>query len=108
MNLTTLSLKKRYLKLLVRFYKSRIQWLSEDSRRSFGVVKGKRVAVLVEDSAQLGVLDAGRGVERLRDTLRLLVEEQLQGKECVYLIKFGSRASPSRPHPLPFLVKRTQ
>ncbi len=108
MNLNTLSLKKKYLKLLVRFYKSRINWLSKDSRRSFGVIKGKRVVVLVEDSTQLGVLDAGRGIERLREALRLLVEEQLQEKECVYLIKFGSRASPSRPHPLPFLVKRAQ
>ncbi len=105
-NLDTLSIKKKYLKLLVKFYQSRISWLSVGSRGLFGVVKGQCVAVLVEDSAQLGVLECGRALDGLRQALGTLLKEQLEEKECVHLIKFGSSAS--QPLTLPFNTGRSQ
>lgn len=90
----------------MRFYESRISWLSVDSRRLFGVVKGKRIALVIEDSAQLGVLECGRSLDALRGALGQLLKEQLEEKECVHLIKFGSSAS--EPVSLPFNTGRTQ
>lgn len=105
-NLDTLSLKKKYLKLLVKFYKNRISWLSMESRGLFGVIKGQNVAILVENSAQLGVLECGHALDNLKQGLGALLKEQLVEKDCVHLIKFGSSPSPSLT--LPFNTSRTQ
>ena len=64
--------------------------------------------MVAEDSNELSELDGGRGLERYKEALRSVIEEQLQQKETVYLVKFGSRASPSRPQPLTFRTKKTQ
>lgn len=96
------------MKLLIRFYENRILWLSIDSRKSFGVVRGKRVVVLIEDSAELGVINVGQTLDCLKKQLCQLIEEQLLNKECIYLIKFGSKACPRKPFPLPFIIKRSQ
>ena len=107
-NLDTLSLKKKYLRLLIKFYEQRICWLSTDSRRYFGALRGKTVVVLTEDSSELGLVDCGKRLDEYKHCLKLFIKEQLQQKECVYLVTFGSRANPSNPQPLSFYRNRSQ
>lgn len=107
-DLDTLSLKKRYLKLLIRFYENRIRWLSSDSRRFFGLLRGSKVAILVEDSSELRAADEGEALVKYKECLKLFVEEQLLERETVYLVKFGSKGAPKKPEPLPFQRGRTQ
>ena len=101
-DLDTLSLKKKYLKLLIKFYENRIHWLSSDSRQFFGLLGGSKVAVLVEDSSE------GQSLEKYKENLKLFVEEQMLEREAVYLVSFGSRGTPRKPEPLPFQTGRTQ
>ncbi|XP_028395207.1 von Willebrand factor A domain-containing protein 3A-like [Dendronephthya gigantea] len=69
----------------------RINWLTEGSRKIFGLLKGQRVAILVDMS------DAncryGR-LELLQQSLQGLVNEQLVNKDQLYLLSFGSRVEP--------------
>lgn len=94
--------KIKEIKLLIKFYKNRIQWLSVNSRQVFGLVQGNRVAMVVEASQCLAELEQGEVFRKYREALRLLVEEQLVTKCMVYLMRYGNSASPKKPHGLPF------
>lgn len=95
-----LTLRESRLKMLIRCCEDRIRWLSTGSRLYFGLVKGSRVAFLLESSDQLW--REGKESEEHRSAARLLFTEQLGGKEAVYLVQFGSHVSPTVPDPLPF------
>ena len=62
----------------------------------------------METSQALAQLEDGRTFEEYKNSLKLLVNEQLVDKEAVYFIQFGSEASPRRPEPVPFEVGRSQ
>ena len=62
----------------------------------------------METSQTLAQLEDGKRFEVYKNSLKLLVEEQLVDKEAVYFIQFGTEASPQSPEPLPFAVSRSQ
>ena len=97
-----LAVKLKELKLLVRFYKKRIRWLSAGSRETCGLLQGSTVAMVVEASQGLAELGQGEVLNQCKAALKLLVDEQLVSKRMVYLIKYRNSASPSKPQGLPF------
>ena len=103
-----LAAKMKEVKLLIKFYKNRIRWLSTDSREAFGLLLGSKVAVVVEASqclAEMGqgnVFRQGNVFQQYKAALKMLVDEQLVTKSMVYLIKYGNSASPTKPQGLPF------
>ncbi|XP_078521244.1 von Willebrand factor A domain-containing protein 3A isoform X2 [Lissotriton helveticus] len=73
----------------LELYHQRIDWLLEDSRKMFGLVKGNRVGVLVDSSdanCDPGLLDFQRG-------LLYLIDEQLCYKKQLYFISFSTDIS---------------
>lgn len=96
--------KQRQLKLLIKFYENRIHSLCTSSNKYFGVVKGAKLAILIEASQTLAQLKEGGKFKEYKDSLKLLVKEQFCDKEAVYFIQFGTVATPKRPEPLPFEV----
>ena len=66
------------------------------------------MALLVEASQTLAQLEDGKMFEEYKNSLKLLVDEQLVDKEAVYFIQFGTEASPKKPEPLPFEVGQSQ
>ena len=63
---------------------------------------------MVEASEKLAQLQDGRTFEDYKSSLKVLVEEQLVDKEAVYLVQFGSTATPLRPDPVLFETNRSQ
>ena len=100
--------KQRQLKLLIKFYENRIHSLCTGSSKYFGVVKGSKLAILIEASQALAQLEEGEKFKEYKDSLKLLVKEQLCDKEAVYFIQFGTVASPKRPELLPFEVSTSR
>ncbi|KXJ28494.1 von Willebrand factor A domain-containing protein 3A [Exaiptasia diaphana] len=76
---------------VIKLCQERINWLLKGSRRSFGMVKGSRVALLVDAS------DANCGYGRLelfQESLLGLINEQLVNKEMLYMVSFGTKVKP--------------
>ncbi|XP_031548797.1 von Willebrand factor A domain-containing protein 3A-like, partial [Actinia tenebrosa] len=76
---------------VINLCQERINWLLRGSRRSFGLVKGNRVALLVDSS------DANCGYGRLRlfqESLQELINEQLINKEMLFMVSFGTKVRP--------------
>lgn len=103
-----LEVKRKELKLLIKFYRNRIHWLSTASRLYCGLLSGSVVAVLAEDSHCLRQLEAGRVSDLYKSALTLLLNEQLVDKNMVYCIKFGRKVSPQPPQGLPFNKFKTE
>ena len=102
------ALKRRELKLLIKFYKNRIDWLLDKSRRFFGLVMGKTIAVVVENSACLAQVDNGELFQKYKSALNLLINEQLINMDTVYFIKCGISPGQNSPLTLPFTKFKTQ
>ena len=100
--------KRRQLKLLITFYENRIHKLCTGSNRYFGVLKGSKLVFLVETSQNLAEQSDGNIFTEYKESLKLLVNEQLVNKEAVYFLQFGTTIAPSSPQPIPFEVNRTQ
>ncbi|KAL5018508.1 hypothetical protein ScPMuIL_004230 [Solemya velum] len=82
------------LNISIEAYTKRIKWLLQGSKRVFGNVKGKRVAVCVDTS------DANTGFGRLttlQELLIHLIDEQIANKEAAYFLSFGSEPEPLWP-----------
>ena len=62
----------------------------------------------MEASQTLAQREDGRMFEEYKNSLKLLVDEQLVDKEAVYFIQFGTEALPKEPEPVPFEVGRSQ
>lgn len=103
-----LAAKIKEIKVLSKFYKNRIRWLSVNSRQVFGLVQGSRVAVVAEASQCLAESGQGEVFGKYRAALKLLVEEQLVTKSMVHLMKYGNTASPKKPQGLPFTKFQTE
>ncbi|KAM5151829.1 von Willebrand factor A domain-containing protein 3A [Mantella aurantiaca] len=70
-------------------YHRRISWLMENSRKMFGLVKGKNVGLLIDSSH----LNCGpRRLDFLRGLL-CLIDEQICYKDKIYLMSFGTDVS---------------
>ncbi|XP_059010392.1 von Willebrand factor A domain-containing protein 3A isoform X2 [Mustela lutreola] len=79
----------------VELYQQRIQWLAENSRKVFGLIKGARVGIVIDASA----VSSGSQKEEFQNDFLSLVEEQLSHKEKLYVLSFGSTASALWPEP---------
>ncbi|XP_066531740.1 von Willebrand factor A domain-containing protein 3A [Hoplias malabaricus] len=74
----------------VETYHSRIQWLTQGSRKVFGTIKGLRLGVLIDSS------DINCSEERLedfQDSLLLLLDEQFSVKKQLHFLSFGTEVS---------------
>ncbi|XP_054570387.1 von Willebrand factor A domain-containing protein 3A [Eptesicus fuscus] len=81
---------------MIGLYRQRIQWLSESSRKAFGLLPGAGVGLLV-DAAALG--GGPRREEFLRD-LASLIDEQLSHKEKLFVLTFGTTTCALWPDPV--------
>ncbi|XP_062507883.1 von Willebrand factor A domain-containing protein 3A-like [Corticium candelabrum] len=83
---------QRQLDGCVEIYRKRIDWLCNGSRRVFGAITEKRVAVLLDISfANLEQLS------RFQEHFRLLLEEQLFMVKAFNLICFASESTKWKP-----------
>lgn len=82
------------LNTAIEMYTKRIKWLLQGSKRVFGNIRGKRVAILVDTS------DANAGFGRLttfQESLIHMLDEQLTTRSAIYLMSFGTDIDPLWP-----------
>ncbi|XP_030619421.1 von Willebrand factor A domain-containing protein 3A [Delphinapterus leucas] len=80
----------------IELYQQRIQWLTENSKKAFGLIKGARVGVLIDVSA----VSSGPQKEEFQSDLMSLIDEQLSHKEKLYVLSFGTTTSTLWPSPV--------
>lgn len=80
----------------IELYQRRIQWLTENSKKAFGLIKGARVGILVDVSA----VSRGPQKEEFQKDLLSLIDEQLSHKEKLYILSFGTTTSALWPDPV--------
>ncbi|GAB5582999.1 von Willebrand factor A domain-containing protein 3A [Prionailurus iriomotensis] len=80
----------------IELYQQRIQWLTESSRKAFGLIKGARVGIIVDVSA----IGSGSQKEEFQNDLLSLIDEQLSHKEKLYVLSFGTSTSALWPDPV--------
>nr|XP_042709141.1 von Willebrand factor A domain-containing protein 3A isoform X2 [Chrysemys picta bellii] len=78
-----------YFVRAIELYHQRIQWLLEDSRKVFGLIKGNKVGLLVDVS---DISCEPRLFEFQKDLL-CLIDEQLCYKKQLYFLSFGTEIS---------------
>ncbi|XP_064334583.1 von Willebrand factor A domain-containing protein 3A isoform X2 [Camelus dromedarius] len=82
--------------LAIEVYQQRIQWLTENSKKAFGLIKGTRVGILTDVSA----VSSGPQKEEFQNDLLSLIDEQLSHKEKLYVLSFGTTTSALWPDPM--------
>ncbi|XP_070088322.1 von Willebrand factor A domain-containing protein 3A isoform X2 [Equus caballus] len=80
----------------VELYQQRIQWLTENSKKAFGLIKGARVGILIDVSA----INSSPQTEEFQNDLVSLIDEQLSLKEKLYVLSFGTTTSALWPDPV--------
>nr|XP_021395528.1 von Willebrand factor A domain-containing protein 3A [Lonchura striata domestica] len=75
---------------VIDLYQHRIQWLLQDSRKVFGVIKGTKVGLLVDVSH----LSYGSRLLDFQKNLLCLIDEQLCYKKQLYCLSFSTEISP--------------
>ncbi|XP_023379583.1 von Willebrand factor A domain-containing protein 3A [Pteropus vampyrus] len=80
----------------LELYRRRIRWLGGDSRKTFGLVKGARVGLLIDVSA----VRSGPQREEFRKDFVRLIDEQLSRKEALYALSFGTTTCALWPDPV--------
>ncbi|XP_024903051.1 von Willebrand factor A domain-containing protein 3A [Pteropus alecto] len=80
----------------LELYRRRIRWLGGDGRKTFGLVKGARVGLLIDVSA---VRSGPQREEFQKDFVRL-IDEQLSRKETLYALSFGTATCALWPDPV--------
>ncbi|XP_048967263.1 von Willebrand factor A domain-containing protein 3A isoform X2 [Canis lupus dingo] len=80
----------------IKLYQQRIQWLTESSRKAFGLIKGARVAIVIDVSAT----SSGSQKEEFQNDFLSLINEQLSHKEKLYVLSFGTATSALWPDPV--------
>ncbi|XP_074866600.1 von Willebrand factor A domain-containing protein 3A [Carettochelys insculpta] len=73
----------------IELYHQRIQWLLEDSRKMFGLIKGNKVGLLVDVSD----ISCGPRLFQFQKDLLCLIDEQLCYKKQLYFLSFGTEIS---------------
>jgi len=86
----------------MRFYENRIYWLCHGSRKYFGLIQGSRIAIVVETSDLLFSLGGGVLMKEYSLALNKLVEDQLEKKDLVYCIQYGSSHIMTNRQGFPF------
>uniref|UniRef100_A0A452QZ42 VWFA domain-containing protein n=1 Tax=Ursus americanus TaxID=9643 RepID=A0A452QZ42_URSAM len=79
----------------IELYQQRIRWLTENSRKAFGLIKGARVGLVIDVTA----VSSGSQKEEFQTDFLSLIEEQLSHKEKLYVLSFGSTTSALWPDP---------
>ncbi|KAL6087754.1 hypothetical protein STEG23_008054, partial [Scotinomys teguina] len=74
----------------IKLYQQRMQWLTENSRKTFGLIKGTRVGLLIDVSQ----VSSGPQKEEFQNDLTSLIDEQLSLKEKLYVLSFGVTTKP--------------
>ncbi|XP_053132699.1 von Willebrand factor A domain-containing protein 3A isoform X3 [Hemicordylus capensis] len=87
---------QKQLGRMVRLYERRIEWLSMASRRIWGTVCERRVALLVDVS-----LGSSMYILHIQHALRLLLEEQMARKDCFNILAFGNNVKVWQPEMVP-------
>ncbi|KAL4685571.1 hypothetical protein H8959_001168 [Pygathrix nigripes] len=82
--------------LTIEVYQERIQWLTENSKKAFGLIKGARVSILIDVSA----ISSGPQKEEFQKDLMSLIDEQLSHKEKLFILSFGTNARSLWPDPM--------
>ncbi|XP_057342997.1 von Willebrand factor A domain-containing protein 3A isoform X2 [Manis pentadactyla] len=80
----------------IELYQQRLQWLTEDSKKAFGLIRGTRVGILIDVSA----VSSGPQKEEFQNDLMSLIDEQLSHKEKLYVLSFGTTTSALWPDPV--------
>ncbi|KAF6128164.1 von Willebrand factor A domain containing 3A [Phyllostomus discolor] len=80
----------------IGLYQQRIQWLTENSKKAFGLIKGARVGVLIDVSA----ISSSPRNEEFQNDLMSLIDEQLSRKEKLYVLSFGITTRALWPDPM--------
>ncbi|KAJ8798593.1 hypothetical protein J1605_016396 [Eschrichtius robustus] len=80
----------------IELYQQRIQWLTENSKKAFGLIKGARVGILIDVSA----VSSGPQKEEFQNDLVSLIDEQLSHKEKLYVLSFGTTTGTLWPSPV--------
>uniref|UniRef100_A0A8C0G068 von Willebrand factor A domain containing 3A n=1 Tax=Chelonoidis abingdonii TaxID=106734 RepID=A0A8C0G068_CHEAB len=78
-----------YFVRAIELYHQRIQWLLEDSRKVFGLIKGNKVGLLVDVSD----ISCGPRLFEFQKDLLCLIDEQLCYKKQLYFLSFGTEIS---------------
>ncbi|XP_073071558.1 von Willebrand factor A domain-containing protein 3A isoform X2 [Manis javanica] len=81
---------------VIELYQQRLQWLTEDSKKAFGLIRGTRVGILIDVSA----VSSGPQKEEFQNDLMSLIDEQLSHKEKLYVLSFGTTTSTLWPDPV--------
>uniref|UniRef100_A0AC11CJM2 von Willebrand factor A domain containing 3A n=1 Tax=Ovis aries TaxID=9940 RepID=A0AC11CJM2_SHEEP len=79
----------------IELYQQRIQWLTENSKKAFGLIKGARVGILIDVAA----VSSDPQQEEFQNDLMNLIDEQLSHKEKLYILSFGATTSALWPNP---------
>lgn len=80
----------------IELYQQRMRWLTENSKKAFGLIKGSRVGLLI-DSSQVS---SGSQTKEFQNDLTGLIDEQLSLKEKLYVLSFGVTINPLWPDPM--------
>ncbi|XP_063141980.1 von Willebrand factor A domain-containing protein 3A isoform X1 [Rattus norvegicus] len=80
----------------IELYQQRMRWLTENSKKAFGLIKGSRVGLLI-DSSQVS---SGPQTEEFQNDLTSLIDEQLSLKEKLYVLTFGGTTNFLWPDPV--------
>ncbi|XP_029335195.1 von Willebrand factor A domain-containing protein 3A [Mus caroli] len=74
----------------IELYQQRMRWLTENSKKAFGLIKGSRVGLLIDSSK----VSSGSQTEEFQNDLTGLIDEQLSLKEKLYVLSFGVTTNP--------------
>uniref|UniRef100_A0A8C9A252 von Willebrand factor A domain containing 3A n=1 Tax=Prolemur simus TaxID=1328070 RepID=A0A8C9A252_PROSS len=71
-------------------------WLTENSKKAFGLIRGARVGILIDVSA----VSSGPQKEEFQSDLMSLIDQQLSQKEKLFVLSFGTTIQSLWPGPV--------
>ncbi|XP_075828188.1 von Willebrand factor A domain-containing protein 3A isoform X1 [Microtus pennsylvanicus] len=80
----------------IELYQQRMRWLTENSKKAFGLIKGARVGLLIGASQ----VSSDAQTEEFENDLTSLIDEQLSLKEKLYVLSFGVTTKTLWPDPV--------
>ncbi|KAM7091838.1 von Willebrand factor A domain-containing protein 3A [Ciconia maguari] len=75
---------------VIELYQHQVQWLLQDSRKVFGVIKGTKVGLV----ADVSHMSSGPRLLDFQKDLLCLIDEQLCYKKQLYCLSFSTEISP--------------
>ncbi|CAO2583081.1 von Willebrand factor A domain-containing protein 3A [Lemmus lemmus] len=80
----------------IELYQQRMRWLTENSKKAFGIIKGARVGLLIGASQ----VSSDAQEEEFENDLTNFIDEQLSLKEKLYVLSFGVTTKALWPDPV--------